>query len=99
MHGHQQKLLLWVQKELLKYLEGSNMSEIEDPEERARIYCIKKKMNTTKNLLIHIRLQNMGYIDDVIEPRNTRFRIIRGLELLANKKEANPPKKHSNIPL
>jgi acetyl-CoA carboxylase carboxyltransferase component len=40
-----------------------------------------------------------GFIDDVIEPRNTRFRIIRALELLANKKEVNPPKKHSNIPL
>ncbi|MDE6335111.1 MAG: acyl-CoA carboxylase subunit beta, partial [Muribaculaceae bacterium] len=40
-----------------------------------------------------------GYIDDVIEPRNTRFRIIRALQMLATKKLQNPPKKHGNIPL
>ncbi|MBO6060023.1 MAG: methylmalonyl-CoA carboxyltransferase, partial [Bacteroidaceae bacterium] len=40
-----------------------------------------------------------GYIDDVIEPRNTRFRIIRALAQLQNKKLTNPAKKHGNIPL
>ena len=40
-----------------------------------------------------------GYIDDVIEPRNTRFRIIRALAQLENKKLTNPAKKHGNIPL
>ena len=40
-----------------------------------------------------------GYIDDVIEPRNTRFRVIRALQSLATKKVVNPPKKHSNLPL
>ncbi|WP_289685841.1 acyl-CoA carboxylase subunit beta, partial [Paramuribaculum intestinale] len=40
-----------------------------------------------------------GYIDDVIEPRNTRFRIIRALQQLATKKLTNPAKKHGNIPL
>ena len=40
-----------------------------------------------------------GYIDDVIEPRNTRFRVIRALQSLQNKKLVNPPKKHDNIPL
>ena len=40
-----------------------------------------------------------GYIDDVIEPRNTRFRVIRALQVLATKKDVNLPKKHSNIPL
>ena len=40
-----------------------------------------------------------GYIDDVIEPRNTRFRVIRALQMLATKKLNNPPKKHGNIPL
>ncbi len=40
-----------------------------------------------------------GYIDDVIEPRNTRFRVIRALQMLATKKETNPTKKHGNIPL
>ena len=40
-----------------------------------------------------------GYIDDVIEPRETRPRLINGLEMLANKRDSNPPKKHGNIPL
>jgi acetyl-CoA carboxylase carboxyltransferase component len=40
-----------------------------------------------------------GYIDDVIEPRNTRFRIIRALQQLQTKKLTNPAKKHDNLPL
>ncbi|MDE6862302.1 MAG: methylmalonyl-CoA carboxyltransferase, partial [Alistipes sp.] len=40
-----------------------------------------------------------GYIDDVIEPRNTRFRVIRALEQLQNKRLENPAKRHNNIPL
>ena len=40
-----------------------------------------------------------GYIDDVIEPRNTRFRVIRALQQLATKRVTNPAKKHGNIPL
>ncbi len=40
-----------------------------------------------------------GYIDDVIDPRDTRPKLIRTLELLANKVERLPNKKHGNIPL
>ncbi len=40
-----------------------------------------------------------GYIDDVIEPRETRARLINALEMLQNKRDANPAKKHGNIPL
>lgn len=40
-----------------------------------------------------------GYVDDVIEPRETRPRLIKALELLMNKKEVRPQKKHGNIPL
>ncbi len=40
-----------------------------------------------------------GFIDDVIDPRETRARLISGLDLLANKGDRNPPKKHGNIPL
>ncbi|MCX6309671.1 MAG: methylmalonyl-CoA carboxyltransferase, partial [Bacteroidia bacterium] len=45
------------------------------------------------------RAAQYGYIDDVIEPRNTRFRVIRALEQLQTKKLVNPAKKHGNIPL
>jgi acetyl-CoA carboxylase carboxyltransferase component len=40
-----------------------------------------------------------GYIDDVIEPAGTRLRLIKALEMLSAKRDGNPPKKHSNIPL
>ena len=40
-----------------------------------------------------------GYIDDVIEPSSTRARLINALEMLANKRDKNPGKKHGNIPL
>ena len=42
---------------------------------------------------------DLGYIDEVIEPRTTRRRLIAGLELLSTKRDTNPPKKHGNIPL
>jgi len=40
-----------------------------------------------------------GYVDDVIEPSQTRFRIVRALEMLANKRDNIPARKHGNIPL
>jgi propionyl-CoA carboxylase beta chain len=40
-----------------------------------------------------------GYIDDVIEPSETRPRLINALEMLTNKRDSNPAKKHGNIPL
>ena len=40
-----------------------------------------------------------GYIDDVIEPKETRPRLINALEMLSNKRDSNPAKKHGNIPL
>jgi propionyl-CoA carboxylase beta chain len=41
----------------------------------------------------------IGYIDEVIEPAMTRKRLIDSLEMLKNKRDSNPPKKHGNIPL
>ena len=40
-----------------------------------------------------------GYIDDVIDPRETRARLINALDMLREKRDSNPPKKHGNIPL
>lgn len=42
---------------------------------------------------------DLGYTDEVIEPALTRKRVIDSLEMLRNKREINPPKKHGNIPL
>jgi propionyl-CoA carboxylase beta chain len=40
-----------------------------------------------------------GYIDAVIQPRETRKKLIQALEMLQTKRDKNPPKKHGNIPL
>ena len=40
-----------------------------------------------------------GYVDDVIEPRETRRRLVAALETLRTKRDQNPPKKHGNLPL
>jgi len=40
-----------------------------------------------------------GYIDEVIEPKDTRARLIAALEIVRTKRDANPPRKHGNLPL
>ena len=40
-----------------------------------------------------------GYVDDVIEPRETRRRLVAALETLRTKRDQNPPRKHGNLPL
>jgi propionyl-CoA carboxylase beta chain len=40
-----------------------------------------------------------GYVDDVIDPRDTRPRLIAALEALQGKRDRNPPRKHGNLPL
>jgi propionyl-CoA carboxylase beta chain len=41
----------------------------------------------------------LGFIDEVIHPRELRVRLAQSLEILATKRDVNPPKKHSNLPL
>jgi propionyl-CoA carboxylase beta subunit len=40
-----------------------------------------------------------GFIDDIIEPHETRARLINALEVFQNKRDSNPARKHGNIPL
>ena len=41
----------------------------------------------------------LGYVDEIIMPEDTRPKLIRALEILESKRDKNPPKKHGNIPL
>ena len=59
----------------------------------------RKKQNTRKLFANPYNAAKYGCIDDVIEPRNTRFRVIRALQQLQTKKLSNQAKKHGNIPL
>ena len=62
-------------------------------------FLAEKEAEYTKLFANPYNAAKYGYIDDVIEPRNTRFRVIRALEQLQTKKVVNPAKKHGNIPL
>lgn len=85
-------------KGAIEVLEGRNVRKIEDDTEKAEY--IQKKTDEYEDAFANpYQAASYGYIDDVIEPRNTRFRIIRAFQNLQTKKVTNPLKKHSNIPL
>jgi propionyl-CoA carboxylase beta chain len=62
-------------------------------------YLAKKEKEYTDTMATPFAAAKRGYIDDIIEPARTRFRIIKALEMLRNKRDSNPMKKHGNIPL
>jgi acetyl-CoA carboxylase carboxyltransferase component len=82
----------------VEILYSKELDKIDDPQERMKAAEEKKK--EYNDLFCNpYNAASYGYIDDIIEPRNTRFRIIRALEQLADKKLENPWKKHDNLPL
>ncbi len=85
-------------KGAIEILSNKEIKAIENEEERNN-FVIQKEKEYLDKFATPYNAAKYGYIDDVIEPRNTRFRIIRALQSLATKKDVNPPKKHSNIPL
>ncbi|MCU4166530.1 acyl-CoA carboxylase subunit beta [Carboxylicivirga caseinilyticus] len=85
-------------KGAIEVLEGRAVAKLETEEEKAA-YVQKKVDEYEETFANPYQAAAYGYIDDVIEPRNTRFRVIRAFQNLQTKKVTNPPKKHSNIPL
>lgn len=85
-------------KGAIEILHSKKIQEIKDPAER-EAYIQKAEEEYKEKFANPYNAAKYGYIDDVIEPRNTRFRIIRAFQTLATKKDVNPPKKHSNLPL
>lgn len=79
-------------------LYGKEIAAEQDPE-KAKQLAAEKKAEYEKLFSNPYEAARYGYIDDVIEPRNTRFRVIRALQQLQTKKLVNPPKKHDNLPL
>jgi acetyl-CoA carboxylase carboxyltransferase component len=82
----------------VEILYSKEIKAIEDPAEQMQA-AEAKKQEYNDLFCNPYNAAGYGYIDDVIEPRNTRFRIIRALEQLAGKKMENPWKKHDNLPL
>ena len=82
----------------VEILYSKEIRSIEDESERVK--AAEQKKNEYNELFCNpYNAASYGYIDDIIEPRNTRFRVIRALEQLATKKQENPWKKHDNLPL
>ena len=81
------------------YAKEAKALKEEGKEEEAKAYIAEKEKEYENLFANPYQAAKYGYIDDVIEPRNTRFRIIRALAQLENKKLTNPAKKHGNIPL
>jgi len=85
-------------KGAIEVLYFRDLKEITDEKEKVK-FIAEKEQEYREKFATPYEAAKYGYIDDVIEPRNTRFRIIKALQSLANKKAENPAKKHSNIPL
>jgi len=68
-------------------------AEDSDAERKARVNELEEKFANP-----YVAAQR-GFLDEVIEPAQTRPKLIRALRLLENKRETNPPRKHGNIPL
>ncbi len=78
-------------------LYGKEIKAEEDPEKKKEL--TEQKKNEYNDLFCNpYQAAQKGYIEDVIEPRNTRFRVIRALEFLQNKHKEMPAKKHDNLP-
>ena len=75
--------------------EAKAIKEEKGPE-AAKEFIAEKEAEYTKLFANPYNAAKYGYIDDVIEPRNTRFRIIRALDQLADKRMTNPAKKHGS---
>jgi len=79
-------------------LEGRAIAKIENPEEKAKF--IEEKTKEYQEAFANpYQAASLGYIDDVIEPSNTRFRVIRAFKSIETKQLVNPLRKHNNIPL
>lgn len=76
-------------------LYAKEAKEAEDP----KAFIAEKEAEYNRLFANPYQAAKYGYIDDVIEPRNTRFRVIRALAQLESKRQDLPKKKHGNIPL
>ena len=82
----------------VEVLHGRKLNKIESAEEKMKFVSDHEEEYKEK-FANPYQAAAMGYVDDIIEPRNTRFRIIRALQTLATKKDFMPAKKHTNLPL
>ncbi len=82
-------------KGAVEILFRKEIAEADDPEA-----ATEERIEEYREMFAHPYIAaSRGYLDDVIDPRETRERLISGLDMLQNKRDSNPPSKHGNIPL
>lgn len=79
----------------VEIIHGREISQSDDPDalKAAKVREFNEKF---ANPFVAAEL---GYIDEIIEPKDTRPKLIQALEMTETKRDTNPPKKHGNIPL
>jgi propionyl-CoA carboxylase beta chain len=82
-------------KGAVEVLFRKELAEAEDPQAAAEERIEEYREKFANPYIAAAR----GYVDDVIDPRETRDRLISGLDMLRNKRDTNPPRKHGNLPL
>lgn len=85
-------------KGAVEILYSKDVANIDDPTKKAE-FLSEKEGEFIQAFANPYEAAKRGYIDDIIEPRNTRFRVIRALESLRTKRMETPAKKHDNLPL
>ena len=78
---------------------GKEAKEVKEQGGNVAEFLAEKEEEYTEKFANPYQAAQFGYIDDVIEPRNTRFRICRALAQLAHKKQTLPAKKHGCMPM
>ena len=82
----------------IEILYGKELKALESDEARKQFIAEKTAEYVEKFANPYTAARN-GYVDDVIQPSNTRVRVVRALQMLQSKKDLMPPKKHTNLPL
>ena len=82
-------------KGAVEILFRKEITEAKDPEK-----ATEAKIQEYRDKFAHPYIAaGRGYLDDIVDPRESRPRLIDALESLKTKRDKNPPKKHGNIPL
>ena len=82
-------------KGAVEILYKKEIAEAADPEQKVRELEQQYRERFAHPYIAAAR----GYVDDVIDPRQTRPRLIAALDMLRSKRDRNPPRKHGNVPL
>ncbi len=80
-------------------LAAKEAKAVKEAGDDVKAFLAQKEKEYTELFANPYQAAQFGYIDDVIEPRNTRFRICRGLAQLATKRQSLPAKKHGCMPM